>query len=81
MVYTQGRGEIQLTFSPRVISSAHVRTSALEGGIEYGVTSAWQLQMDWDGFVRQVPKGGLSTRGVGDLSVPAHSYAYGVCTP
>jgi hypothetical protein len=45
------------------------RTTALEFGVEYGVTDAWQLQIGGDGFVRRTADAEPATQGMGDLSL------------
>src|SRR5437763_420320 len=68
LVYTQDRGELQLTtgFSPTWSQSTLLQWPLQ---IEYGLTNAWQVQIESDGWQRRMQLGQPVVSGLGDLSL------------
>jgi hypothetical protein len=68
LVYTQDRGEIQLTTG---LHTRWNRGPLLQwlGQTEYGITDRWQLQGEWAGWQEARPWGQPAVSGSGDVSV------------
>jgi hypothetical protein len=47
VVYLQERGEVQLEVKPARTRDRDVRTTTLEGDIEYGARDWWQIETEW----------------------------------
>ncbi len=69
LVYTQDRGEIQITSGINSVWSHGDRVFAMPVQTEYGLTDTWQLQLEWDGWQHIKPFGDPASAGAGDVSV------------
>ncbi len=69
LVYPQERGEVQLTAAPRYRSGADEDLFELPLAVEYGITDAWQVGLDWRSIVHRRPREEDSTTGAGGLEV------------
>jgi hypothetical protein len=69
LVYPQEKGEVQLTMAPNFREGEAGRLIEVPLTIEYGITDAWQVEMEWAAFVNRSPSGEASTRGIGDLEL------------
>ena len=67
VVYPQEKGEVQLTLSPRYQEGDSQDQIILPLTIEYGLTDAWQIELEWDAFSHRNPTTGANTNGIGDL--------------
>lgn len=69
LVYTQGRGEVQLSYTSHF--SKGNNNSFLESplNLEYGITDRWQIDIEWSAMSRHTKTGAATTRGSGDLSI------------
>ena len=50
LVYPQEQGEVQLTLSPHLSGTASQRTGQVPLTLEYGLTDAWQIELEWGGY-------------------------------
>ncbi|MBI2336698.1 MAG: transporter [Deltaproteobacteria bacterium] len=69
VVYPQEKGEVQLTIAPRFSEGDAQNIIQIPLSIEYGITDAWQIELEWDAFVNRDPTAGGATRGIGDLEI------------
>jgi hypothetical protein len=67
LVYPQEKGAFQLT-SALTFARVNKKFSS-ELTVEYGLTRAWQVDLQWESFARRETDPGLVTRGSGDLRV------------
>ena len=65
LVYPQEQGEVQLTLSPHLSGAASQRTGQVPLTLEYGLTDAWQIELEWGGYTYG------PSHGVGDLEIGA----------
>src|SRR5215469_10045714 len=56
-VYPQEKGEFQLTLMPRFLDHRHGNAFVSPVGFEYGLTDSWQVEGDWDSYVRDRDEG------------------------
>jgi len=68
LVYPQERGEVQLTFAPQFAAENKRDLLRYSLEIEYGLTDAWQVGLDWDSLVLSDAPG-TKTSGIGDLEL------------
>ncbi len=68
LVYPQEEGELQLTLAPEFRSGAEVDQLSSRAVVEYGLTDAWQIELEWDFFVHR-EMDGTSVQGLGDLEI------------
>jgi hypothetical protein len=65
LVYPQEKGAFQFTSAS---TFGRVNTKFLnELSVEYGLTPAWQIGLQWESFARKTNEDGLISRGSGDL--------------
>lgn len=67
MVYPQEKGALQ--FSAALIFGRVNKKFSNDLTLEYGLTQAWQVSLQWESFARQKTEGGLISRGSGDLRI------------
>jgi hypothetical protein len=65
LVYPQEKGAFQLT-SASTFGKVNKKFSN-ELSVEYGLTRAWQMGLQWESFARKTNEDGLISRGSGDL--------------
>jgi hypothetical protein len=68
LVYPQERGDVQLTFAPQFAKENKRDLLRYSLSIEYGLTDAWQVGLDWDSLVLSDAPG-TKTNGIGDLEL------------
>ncbi len=68
LVYTQERGEIQLTLTSR-LNRQRYNGFANHLTMEYGITEAWQSEIEWEAFTHKQSADGLRARGTGDVQL------------
>jgi hypothetical protein len=68
VVYPQERGELQLTAGARFDNGRASDSTTVPVGVEYGLTDAWQVGLEWGAFTR-VGSPGSAVTGTGDYSV------------
>jgi hypothetical protein len=69
LVYSQDKGEVQLTLAPQWHRAGKSREWIIPLTIEYGLTGAWQVELEWEMFKHSNPGEGSTTLGVGDLAI------------
>jgi hypothetical protein len=67
LVYPQEKGVFQFT-SASTLGRVNKKFSN-EFAVEYGLTHAWQISLEWETFGRKTDEAGLISRGSGDLSI------------
>src|SRR3979409_1295260 len=65
LVYPQEKGAFQFT-SASTFGTVNKKFSH-ELAVEYGLTHAWQIGLQWESFARKTNEDGLISRGSGDL--------------
>ena len=50
LVYPQEHGALQLSLAPWFTSITHQQTGQTSFTVEYGLTDAWQVEVEWHGF-------------------------------
>jgi hypothetical protein len=77
VVYPQEKGALQ--FTSTAIFSNVKRKFSNDVGVEYGLTDAWQIGLQWESFARKNKEDGSTSRGSGDLRLGTkyrfHEYA------
>ncbi|MEM7586768.1 MAG: hypothetical protein AAF560_25485 [Acidobacteriota bacterium] len=68
LVYPQEAGEFQLTLAPSFSSAADEEAFAGRATVEYGLTDDWQIELEWDVFVRR-DSDGMTAEGLGDAEL------------
>ena len=68
LVYPQEQGETQLTFAPFYARSADGKATQSLVKVEYGLTDAWQVELEWNAYTRR-SEDDESHGGVGDLEI------------
>lgn len=71
LVYPQEQGELQFTFSPEYADGDEHQQWSFPVVIEYGLTDALQVELEWTALVYHDEEGEDTTTGVGDLSIGA----------
>ena len=69
VVFPQDAGETQVTLAPQFSAGRGVTRQEVQMGLEYGLTDAWQIGVDWPGYLREAPTGGPAVQGIGDLEL------------
>ena len=69
LVYPQEKGELQFTLVPQVRKGGDRTRWIGELVLEYGLTDALQVELEWPAFQRVDPEDGESTAGTGDLEL------------
>ncbi|HEY7489558.1 MAG TPA: hypothetical protein VIH59_00405, partial [Candidatus Tectomicrobia bacterium] len=69
LVYPQGKGEVQLTLTPQFHRAGQSRAWIMPLSIEYGLTDAWQVELEWEMFKHRNPEARSTTFGIGDLEI------------
>ena len=70
LVYPQEKGEFQITVAPRFDRRDGERREELPARLEYGITSRWQVEVEFTPFSRRRELETSETaNGIGDLSV------------
>ncbi len=69
LVYPQDAGEVQLTLWPSFADGADAKLSSLGLALEYGITDAFTVEIEWTGFSNLTPDLGASSSGIGDLEL------------
>lgn len=68
LVYPQEKGEVQFTLSPTFSKGAGLKLFQTPLTIEYGLTSKWQVELEWQAASFRRERGeGETMRGIGDL--------------
>lgn len=68
-VFPEEQGEMEVGLAPLFQHNSSVDTFTLPLSFEYGMTSNWQVEAEWNAFVQRNPKRGPLQRGMGDLEV------------
>ncbi len=71
LVYPQEQGELQLTFSPEYDDGDEFQQWIFPVTVEYGLTDAFQIELEWSALVYHDPDDEDATAGIGDLSIGA----------
>lgn len=71
LVYPQEENEIQLTLFPSFRKGSRSEKARTLVEIEYGVTDAFQVIVEWDGLLYENPKRGPTLSGPGNLEIGA----------
>jgi hypothetical protein len=69
MVYPEEKGECEFELAPTFQHAADGDTLTIPLSVEYGLTSNWQAEVEWNSFVQHNPTDGPTTRGIGDLEL------------
>jgi hypothetical protein len=69
VIYPEAKGEFQFELAPTFQRAAGGDTWTVPLSMEYGLTSRWQAEAEWNAFVQSNPTGGSTTCGVGDLEL------------
>lgn len=69
LVYPQEQNELQATFSPRFHKGQEENLWILPVSIEYGVTDAFQVGVEWEVYKHRDPDDESSEQGIGDVEV------------
>src|ERR1700678_3801554 len=69
VVFAQDAGETQITLLPRFNQHRDGSSEVMPLGFEYGFTDSWQLEGDWDGYVRDYRSGQPVVQGIGDADL------------
>ena len=69
VVYPQEKGEIQVTMTTRVRRVGETTAIEVPLTLEYGLTDAWQIELEWGGFESENEFGGGTERGTGSLEI------------
>ncbi len=69
LVYPQEEGEFQLTLAPQWQSGSEEDRFQSRISLEYGITDAFQVGLEWDFFTRLESEAGERVEGIGDLEV------------
>jgi len=69
MVYPEGKGECEFELAPTFQRAADGDTLTIPLSVEYGLTSNWQAEVEWNAFVQHNSADGPTTRGIGDLEL------------
>jgi len=69
LVYPQEKGEVQLTLAPQFHRAGQSRQWIIPLSIEYGLTDAWQVELEWAMFQHRNPGEESTTFGIGDLEI------------
>ena len=68
-VYPQEEGEVQVSVGALFERGDEDRRSVTPLALEYGITSAWQVELEWDSVVSLDPRDGDRVWGSGDLEI------------
>ncbi len=68
-VYPQEKGEVQFTLAPIFRRERGADVSEISASVEYGLTDAWQVEVEWSALIQRNPKHDRTTRGIGDLEL------------
>jgi hypothetical protein len=68
-VFSQGAGETQITLLPRFVQHRDGSAEVMPFGFEYGITDSWQLEADWDSYIRDNRNGLPVAQGIGDADL------------
>lgn len=69
VVYPQEQGEVQVTTAPRFSRGEFQDVGMVPLSLEYGLTNAWQFNVEWNSFVTVDAKFAKAQRGIGDLEL------------
>src|ERR1700733_1691065 len=69
VVYPEEKGEFQFELAPTFQCAASGDTWTVPLSVEYGLTSKWQVEAEWNAFVQHNLTDGPTTRGIGDLEL------------
>lgn len=69
VVYPEEKGEFQFELAPTFQRAAGGDTWTVPLSMEYGLTSRWQAEAEWNAFVQHHPTRGSTTHGIGDLEL------------
>lgn len=69
VVYPQEQGEWQFTLAPNFRREQHGRGLEVPISIEYGISDAWQIELEWTAFHLRKPDGERTAGGIGDLEL------------
>src|SRR5271170_2447509 len=70
VVYPEEKGEFQYELAPTFQRASDGDTLTIPLSVEYGLTSNWQAELEWNAFVQHNPDDGRpTTRGIGDLEL------------
>jgi hypothetical protein len=68
-VYPQEKGELEIALLPVYQNNAQGDTWTTPVSVEYGLTSRWQVEGEWDAYRERLPHNGPAVGGVGDLEL------------
>lgn len=69
VVYPEEKGEFQFELAPTFQRAAGGDTWTVPISVEYGLTSRWQAEAEWNAFFQHHPTRGSTTHGIGDLEL------------
>ncbi len=69
LVYPQDTGETQITLTPGLLRGGTTDVLELPLSVEYGLTDAWQVEVEWTALTHHNPESGSTTRGIGELEI------------
>lgn len=69
VVYPQQAKEVQLIATTRFRASDRRDRTETKMGVEFGITDAWQMELEWAAFVNRDPAAGSNAHGIGDLEI------------
>lgn len=70
LVYAEPKGEVQLVLGSFYRNGRSADTCGLQAGVEYGLTDAWQIEVEWQPWLDRRPDGpGRRTSGIGDVEL------------
>jgi hypothetical protein len=68
-VYPQDKGELEVQVGSLYEKHSGGDTFSIPLALEYGLTSDWQVEAEWDSYVRHHSSGGATVSGIGDLEL------------
>ena len=68
-VFPEEKGELEVGTAPLFQHNSSVDIFTIPLTLEYGITSNWQAEVEWNAYVQRNPKRGAIQRGRGDLEL------------
>jgi hypothetical protein len=69
LVYPQEKGGVQVTLALRFHSGGRSKEWIVPLAIEYGLTDAWQVELEWEALKHLNPRREPNATGIGDLEI------------
>jgi hypothetical protein len=79
LVYTQEAGELQFKLAATFRRERGADVSEIPISVEYGLTDAWQVEVEWSALIQRNPKTGRTNRGIGDLEFGTQYSFLNIC--